>query len=131
MNKYNAQIGAGGTQYAYYHEEDESSFQLVGTKEFKKPSLLVDNSVTYVPIFNKSIKIPFKSNNKFQLLSRLIPQGRYVQCTAEEDSSEEEFVVVEGWVQAEGEHKDGMPLRKNQLLRCKFLARHRRTRNGK
>ena len=29
MNKYNAQIGAGGTQYAYYHEEDESSFQLV------------------------------------------------------------------------------------------------------
>merc|ERR1712020_330557 len=28
MNKYNAQIGAGGTQYAYYHEEDESSFQL-------------------------------------------------------------------------------------------------------
>ena len=31
MNKYNAQIGAGGTQYAYYHEEDESSFQLVST----------------------------------------------------------------------------------------------------
>ena len=31
MNKYNAQIGAGGTQYAYYHEEDESSFQLVSS----------------------------------------------------------------------------------------------------
>ena len=29
MNKYNSQIGAGGTTYAYYHEEDESSFQLV------------------------------------------------------------------------------------------------------
>ena len=33
MNKYNAQIGAGGTQYAYYHEEDESSFQLVSLKQ--------------------------------------------------------------------------------------------------
>ena len=33
MNKYNAQIGAGGTQYAYYHEEDESSFQLVSQNE--------------------------------------------------------------------------------------------------
>ncbi len=31
MNKYTSQIGAGGTQYAYYHEEDESSFQLVDT----------------------------------------------------------------------------------------------------
>ena len=36
MNKYNAQIGAGGTQYAYYHEEDESSFQLVSTRKIKK-----------------------------------------------------------------------------------------------
>jgi hypothetical protein len=24
-------MGAGGTQYAYYHEEDESTFQLVDT----------------------------------------------------------------------------------------------------
>jgi len=31
MNKYNSQFGAGGTQYAYYHEEDESTFQLVDT----------------------------------------------------------------------------------------------------
>merc|ERR1712088_418856 len=37
MNKYNAQIGAGGTQYAYYHEEDESSFQLVDTSRSLRP----------------------------------------------------------------------------------------------
>jgi len=37
MNKYNAQIGAGGTQYAYYHEEDESSFQLVDTAKTTRP----------------------------------------------------------------------------------------------
>jgi hypothetical protein len=28
------QIGAGGSQYAYFHEEDESSFQLVDTSRF-------------------------------------------------------------------------------------------------
>jgi len=31
MNKYVSQMGAGGNQYAYYHEEDESTFQLVDT----------------------------------------------------------------------------------------------------
>jgi hypothetical protein len=31
MNKYASQLGAGGSQYAYFHEEDESSFQLVDT----------------------------------------------------------------------------------------------------
>lgn len=30
-NKYTSQIGAGGSQYAYFHEEDENSFQLVDT----------------------------------------------------------------------------------------------------
>ena len=43
MNKYNAQIGAGGTQYAYYHEEDESSFQLVSLKQ-----LLIDVNRAYL-----------------------------------------------------------------------------------
>ncbi len=37
MNKYNSQFGAGGTQYAYYHEEDESSFQLVDTSRNLRP----------------------------------------------------------------------------------------------
>ncbi len=37
MNKYNSQFGAGGTQYAYYHEEDESSFQLVDTARSFRP----------------------------------------------------------------------------------------------
>lgn len=37
VNKYNSQIGAGGTQYAYYHEEDESSFQLVDTSRTLRP----------------------------------------------------------------------------------------------
>merc|ERR1712165_457709 len=36
-NKYNSAIGAGGTQYAYYHEEDESSFQLVDTSRTLRP----------------------------------------------------------------------------------------------
>ncbi len=37
MNKYNSQYGAGGTQYAYYHEEDESTFQLVDTSRSLRP----------------------------------------------------------------------------------------------
>ncbi len=37
MNKYNSQFGAGGTQYSYYHEEDESSFQLVDTSRTFRP----------------------------------------------------------------------------------------------
>jgi len=35
--KYQSQYGAGGTQYAYYHEEDETSFQLVDTAKAVKP----------------------------------------------------------------------------------------------
>lgn len=37
MIKYSSAIGAGGTQYAYYHEEDESSFQLVDTSRSLRP----------------------------------------------------------------------------------------------
>ena len=37
MTKYQSQYGAGGTQYAYYHEEDETSFQLVDTARASKP----------------------------------------------------------------------------------------------
>ena len=37
MNKYNSQFGAGGTQYAYYHEDDENSFQLVDTSRALRP----------------------------------------------------------------------------------------------
>jgi len=35
--KYQSQYGAGGTQYAYYHDEDETSFQLVDTTKSVKP----------------------------------------------------------------------------------------------
>ena len=38
MNKYNSQFGAGGTQYAYYHEEDENSFHLVDTSRSLRPT---------------------------------------------------------------------------------------------
>ena len=31
MTKYQSQYGAGGTQYSYYYEEDDSTFQLVKT----------------------------------------------------------------------------------------------------
>ena len=31
MTKYQSQYGAGGTQYSYYYEEDDSTFQLVRT----------------------------------------------------------------------------------------------------
>jgi len=37
MTKYQSQYGAGGTQYAYYHEEDETSFQLVDTAKSVRP----------------------------------------------------------------------------------------------
>ena len=37
MAKYQSQYGAGGTQYAYYHDEDETSFQLVDTTKSVKP----------------------------------------------------------------------------------------------
>jgi len=37
MNKYNSQF-QGGQQYAYYHEEDEASFQLVDTGRPSRPS---------------------------------------------------------------------------------------------
>ena len=37
MNKYASQFGGGGSQYAYYHEDDETSFQLVDTARMQKP----------------------------------------------------------------------------------------------
>ena len=37
MNKYASQFGAGGTQYAYYHDEDESSFHLVDSSRPFRP----------------------------------------------------------------------------------------------
>eukprot|EP00088_Acartia_fossae_P035904 TRINITY_DN3702_c0_g1_i2.p1 TRINITY_DN3702_c0_g1~~TRINITY_DN3702_c0_g1_i2.p1 ORF type:complete len:548 (-),score=137.59 TRINITY_DN3702_c0_g1_i2:328-1971(-) len=37
MNKYQSQF-QGGMQYAYYHDEDESSFQLVDTTKTSKPA---------------------------------------------------------------------------------------------
>ena len=40
MNRYNAQVGAGGTLFQYYHEEDESSFQLVDTARVQRPGYL-------------------------------------------------------------------------------------------
>ena len=33
MTKYQSQYGAGGTQYSYYYEEDDSTFQLVKTRK--------------------------------------------------------------------------------------------------
>jgi translation initiation factor 3 subunit D len=37
INKYSSQFGGTASQYAYYHEEDESSFQLVDTSRVQKP----------------------------------------------------------------------------------------------
>jgi len=37
MTKYQSQYGAGGTQYSYYYEEDDSTFQLVDTAGKTKP----------------------------------------------------------------------------------------------
>lgn len=37
VTRYNSAIGAGGTQYSYYYEEDESSFQLVDTARTLRP----------------------------------------------------------------------------------------------
>ena len=59
MNKYNAQIGAGGTQYAYYHEEDESSFQLVSSNRDMSdlPSINLGNIEHLTPF--EIIFVPF------------------------------------------------------------------------
>ncbi len=35
LDKYSSQFG-GGSQYAYFHEEDETSFQLVDTAKTQK-----------------------------------------------------------------------------------------------
>lgn len=37
QNKYNSQFGGMANQYAYYHEEDESTFHLVDTSKVQKP----------------------------------------------------------------------------------------------
>lgn len=37
MNKYNSTFSGSATQYAYYHEEDENSFQLVDTSRALRP----------------------------------------------------------------------------------------------
>ena len=36
-DKYNSQFSSMASQYAYYHEEDESSFHLVDTSRMQKP----------------------------------------------------------------------------------------------
>lgn len=37
MNKYQSQFGTGSQMFSYYHEEDESSFQLVDTSRPQRP----------------------------------------------------------------------------------------------
>lgn len=37
LGKYNSAFGTGGNQYAYFHDEDESTFQLVDTSRGQKP----------------------------------------------------------------------------------------------
>lgn len=36
-DKYSSQFGGSNNPYAYFHEEDESSFQLVDTARVQKP----------------------------------------------------------------------------------------------
>ena len=36
-DKYQSQFGGQASQYAYYHEEDDSTFQLVDTQRVQKP----------------------------------------------------------------------------------------------
>eukprot|EP00105_Crassostrea_gigas_P036879 XP_019921027.1 PREDICTED: eukaryotic translation initiation factor 3 subunit D [Crassostrea gigas] len=37
LGKYSSAFGGGASQYAYFHEEDENSFQLVDTSKIQKP----------------------------------------------------------------------------------------------
>lgn len=37
LDKYQSQFGAGNQMFSYYHEEDESSFQLVDTSRPQRP----------------------------------------------------------------------------------------------
>ncbi|GAB1600484.1 eukaryotic translation initiation factor 3 subunit D-like [Argonauta hians] len=38
LGKYNSAFGTGGNQYAYFHDEDESTFQLVDASKGQKPN---------------------------------------------------------------------------------------------
>ena len=37
LDKYQSQFGTGNQMFSYYHEEDESSFQLVDTSRPQRP----------------------------------------------------------------------------------------------
>ena len=37
LDKYQSQFGSGNQMFSYYHEEDESSFQLVDTSRPQRP----------------------------------------------------------------------------------------------
>ena len=55
VDKYSSQFGGGINPYAYYHEEDESSFQLVDSSRVQKP-VYQKNRNRYNQVRNQSTR---------------------------------------------------------------------------
>lgn len=77
-DKYSSQFG-GGSQYAYFHEEDETSFQLVDTAKTQKTAYQ-RNRMRFAQVrqthrmlsFNLYVSIDFKVLSAFYVLFELI-----------------------------------------------------------
>lgn len=66
-DKYSSQFG-GGSQYAYFHEEDETSFQLVDTAKTQKTAYQ-RNRMRFAQVQTDRLRLQthFDLNNKLSL----------------------------------------------------------------
>ena len=68
LDKYNSQFGGMVNQYAYYHEEDDTTFQLVDSARIQKPiyqrGRIKFNQVYSIP--DGLTKGQLKNNNSIQ-----------------------------------------------------------------
>lgn len=60
--KYSSAFGGLGSQYAYYHEEDENSFQLVDTAKVQKPVYQRGRRV-YQQVWHENIETGFQNKS--------------------------------------------------------------------
>jgi translation initiation factor 3 subunit D len=91
ISKYNSAIGAGGTQYSYYYEEDESSFQLV------------DTSKSFRPMFGRgrffrggrggNFRGGFQGGNRWNAQNNMKNQGQNMQVLSQAQKNKERYVV--------------------------------------
>jgi len=96
MNKYASQFGAGGTQYAYYHDEDESSFHLV------------DSSRPFRPMYGRgrffrggrgNFRGNFRGNNRWNPNQNQASSNLQVLSKAQKNKERERQRQVRKWQQ--------------------------------